>query len=448
MSYGVVIFGDFVLPAAEVAAWRETVLDASALEGSDIGIPKDLVFLVDPGTVDATIQRLPHEPFRFVDVTASVGALVLRGTLDEDTFRQVATEIACIGLAAGKHGGEGTLCFTSQEEDFLTTVHVRATRVRLTTVYGFRNPAGFRQVQRARRSPGYLEVLAKVRAQLAARRGGPAPPPRSAGDLSASVQAIHAACIAGFETIAARPFMEAVAAKNAQSMTVRPGMPPVSQPKRAVWSRQGVMIGSLAMLGKSKGEILSYLRAPFAPCAAAAVELLHRLSPDAAELLAVRYAAETIDGDLAEGAAAALAGRKSEASLDALMRLLDERSGLKVDQRAFSRMVLDALATSRNPQAGDRALALLERAAKKLPKAFARRDAAAVRSLVIALGKLRHGPARPLLKALARNAALRLDAMTAVQQITKGAAATGFHYGARGGLIENKAKPRRGRTKA
>lgn len=414
MSYGVIIYGDLTLDSGAVDAWRKTKLDATELAKGDLAMLKEIVFIRDENaTVESFLPRLPNEPFEFVRVGARDGALVIRGSIHEDSYRDIGPEIAALAVAAGAVGGRGELFITSQEEDFLVTVAVNGARVvKVSHAHGFRNPKGAKLVAAARQSAGYRDVMAAISKALTALHG-PRRAPRAAAALDEEALAIHRECIArlGRESEKA---LTTIARSGDHVFGLRPGMPEIPNVRGSVVS---------VRVFETKDDLIRYIAHPFAPCAKVALTLCATVDPDFAESAAVRYASRPIDVDLADGIARALESRVSAASLDATIALLEQTK--KSDNAfAFSRCVRKALATSKNAKAGERALALM----KKHPKS----DQTGVAALVFALGQLRCSGATALLKKLSKNAAFKRDAMVALQTIAMGDRATG--------LIANKRK--------
>jgi hypothetical protein len=396
MGYGVIIYGDLTLDSRSLDAWKRTKLDATKLAKGDLAMSKELVFIEDDeATVASFLPRLPNASLDFVRVSTKDGALVIRGAIDEDRFRDIGPEIAALAVAAGAAGGHGELFFTSQEEDFLVTVSVQGARVKATRVHGFENPKGWRLVDAARKSVGYRDVIEAIAKGLVEARG-PRPAPRPAGMLDEERAALHRECIA---RLAREPEKALMKALDDHVIVLQPGMPEIPSAR-----------GTVVELGvfPTKDALVRYLEHPFVPCAKAALTLCAQIDPDAAETLAIRYASRPIDDDLADGIARALASRASDASLDAAIALLEQAKTFE-SRHTFARCVRTALATSKNERAGDRALALL----KKHPTS----EKIGVAALIFAVGKLRCTGARDLLKTLSKNVAFKRDAMIALQTI-------------------------------
>jgi HEAT repeat protein len=317
MGWDVAIWGTLELHTKGIAAWRRTVVDGSAckdwklwFKNAPPGEPRTAQKHLDEW---AKFSAKGHE---FLEVRDMPGGVAIEGFVSKETFVERAQQIAALFRVADQQKARGEVYFVGVGGgDF-------AYRLRLDGKGKSKLEA--QDEEELEMAPEAMAILRKMSARLPeAKKGKGAPKPKPAAP-SAEGPAMSGDAAAALAEVRRR----IESAKPADVAKAAAGLPPevaivVSPRPMAVttaFPTTDMLIAGLTKVdGLSGEEAASRDRA--------AIRLLAKLDPAAAEPLAIRLLGADSPLDTRWGAAFALAGAKSDAAVEALMSAFTTAAG-------------------------------------------------------------------------------------------------------------------------
>jgi hypothetical protein len=424
MGWDVAIWGSLDLPPGKVDAWLGTVVDGRRWKGWKLWFANEI-----PGGSRTVAQHLAEwkkldgQGRHAVDVTIEGPRVEVSGLVPQEAFVERAQAYVSVFRAAEAVGAKGTVMFVGadtpiayrltlagpgkksrfEELDEDAGPNPEVIRIVESMAARIAKKAAAKPAAKAKKAAGGTATKEKPAAKAksaAAPKKGTAAPKKGAAPPATSLPAEARAALDDVQARLAKAsdaaLMKAAAATELPLLHKGQLVPLAEAFPTAAALREGLRGGP----GLSPDEADALHRA--------ALELLAKLDLAAAEPAALRLVASDVPMALRWGAAAALAGSKSDAAVAALLDALAEK-GAGSTARGFGfaaplrRAAEHALALTGRADVGDRVLAMLTDDALAI-RAGATGDYVYandrekdkqdfVRGILHVLGRLKHRPA-------------------------------------------------------